>query len=225
MEYLAKHQAAAADLPSSELRLFILTTHLGVADNVDFNLDWRGRLIARTEDRQSEADWGDLIVASKINFLNERRFPISVGLLTEVKLPNTTYLPYKLGTDETDFYVHLLCSKQFSGVEARLNLGLGIVGNPQDAGSQDDIYKYCTAVIFPVFPMVRMFIEAYGFVGHLGNDDKLVIRCGFSREISGLDMNLYGSVRAGGNNIDYGTAFEASEDWSAGLFIRKSFQL
>jgi hypothetical protein len=77
------------------LRLFILTTHVGVADNVDFNL-------------------------------NER---------------------------------HVLCSKEFSGVEARLNLGLDIVGNPREAGSQDDIYKYCTAVIFPVFPMVQMFIS------------------------------------------------------------------
>ena len=224
VEYRAKQEAPEPDLHTSELRLFVLAAHFGVAENVNFDLDWRGRLVGRTKSDTHASDWGDLSVATKINLLGERTLTPALGIRTAVKLPNTSYLPNKLGSDQTDFYFSLLASKSFASIVARLNLGLGILGNPRAAGSQDDIYIVSGTVIVPLFTGWSAFVETYGFTGYKEDDDKFLGRLGIWSNILGMRLNAYGSFRIAGNNRDFSSAFESSEDWSAGLFLMRSLQ-
>ncbi len=224
LEYFKKTEAPALDYPFSELRLMVAGAHFGVADNVDFNLDWRGGLLAHFPMGGSGFDWGDLMISSKIRILKEGSIWPAFGVRSSVKLPNTSYLPYRLGSDQTDVHLHVLMSKTWGHVLTAMNVGVGIVGDPLNPGRQDDMIMISSAAILPVSYASRLFLEIYGFDGHLDNDDKLMLRFGGSTTIGGLQWHAYGGVRLAGDNRDFATAFEASENWSVALFVIKHIE-
>jgi hypothetical protein len=224
LEYFKKTEAPALDYPFSELRLMVAGAHFGVADNVDFNLDWRGGLLAHFPAGGSGFDWGDLMISSKIRILKENTIWPALGVRSSVKLPNTSYLPYRLGSDQTDVHLHLLMSKTWGDVLTAMNVGVGIVGDPLNPGRQDDLIMVSSAAIMPISFASSLFLEVYGFDGHLDNDDKLMLRFGGSTTIGGLQWHAYGGVRLAGDNRDFATAFEASENWSVALFVIKHIE-
>lgn len=224
-EFLTKHQSAESTLPRSLLRVFLVSIHHSVAENVNFDLDWRGGLLATLGNGERNFDWGDLTVSTKITFVPERNGIPSFGLRTAVKLPNTTYLPHRLGSDQMDYHAHLLISKSFPDVEMRLNIGFSILGDPQHAGSQDDVYSVSAAALVPVDESTRLFAEFVGLTGYRDDDDKLVSRFGALVDLGPLEWNLYGSLRIAGNNRDFGTAFEHSESWGIGIILKKMFDV
>jgi hypothetical protein len=77
------------------------------------------------------------------------------------------------------------------------------------------------ASILPLGADARVFAEVNGFKGYLPGDGKLVVRGGAALTWEGVEWNLFGSVRAFGDNRDFGTAFELSENWSVGVYLRK----
>jgi len=224
-EFLSKQDVVSADDPQSEWRVAAFALRLGIAENVNFDVEWKGGLIARTPDERRGYDWGDLTVATKINVRDEKAAFPALGVRSAVKLPNTSYLPYKLGNDQTDYYFHLLASKHFGQVELRFNAGLGIVGDPRGLSPQDDIYSGSAVVTMPIEELSRAFVELYGFTGHVANAQKLLVRGGVIVQSFGLQWGVYGSRRVLGNSYDFGSAFEASQDWSAGMFVAKSLEL
>ncbi len=222
IEYLEKHQAPGRDFPQTELRSFMAGMLFGVSDNVDFTLEWRGSLMATYPGGGRGYDWGDLTVTTKINVINQGdKFP-SVGLRTAVKLPNTSYLPYRLGSDQTDFFVYVLLSGLIGNIETRVNLGFGIIGTPTAAGIQNDIFILSAAGILPLSTHAKVFGEVGGFKGYFGGDGKLVARAGAMLEWEDVEWNVFCSVRALGDNRDFGTAFELSENWSVGVYWKKN---
>ncbi|MBI4547986.1 MAG: transporter [Ignavibacteriae bacterium] len=224
VEYFSKSDESLIELPTSEVRLGVCALRFGVAENVNFDLEWRGRLLAEMQSGESAADWGDLTVATKITILRERTNTPVLGLRSAVKLPNTSYRPYKLGSDQTDYFFHILLTKQIINIETRMNIGFGIVGNPRATASQDDIYILSGASIIPFLTNSRLFVELYGFTGSFEDDDKLLGRFGVTLHQFNLSWNIFGSVRLSGNNKDFGAAFEASEDWSIGFFLAKQIR-
>ena len=223
-EYLRKGEVPLPVMSISELRLAVIAARFGVAKNVDFDLEWRGRLIARTDQRVHQSDWGDLTIATKINLIGEQEILPAIGIRSAVKLPNTRYLPYRLGSNQTDYFFHILFTRSLSQIELRGNIGFGIVGDPRGMTSQDDIIYGGCAVIISVLKTTRVFLELHGFTGPWEGDDKFVTRFGFLGEIFGLQWNMFGSARIAGNVLDFGTAFEESESWSAGIFVTKQIE-
>jgi hypothetical protein len=222
-EYFSKHDVPAPDLPLAELRLGEAFLHWGVSRNVDFDVDWRGRLFARYAGAGRGADWGDATISTKLSILREEEAPLSFAIRSAVKLPNTMYHPYMLGSNQTDYSLQGLASRRFDGVELRMNLGIDIVGNPSTLESQDDIYACGAALMFPLAPWLHPFVELEGFAGYFGADDKkAAARLGAVIDVAGFSWNIFGDARIIGNNRDIGTAFESSEDWSVGVFVAKS---
>ena len=221
VEYLEKHQAPARDLAEKEIRVFMASMNFGVAENVDFNLEWRGGLVATFPSGHKGYDWGDLTVATKITIVeNPESFP-NIGIRSAVKLPNTSYLPHKLGSDQTDFFFQALLSGYSGGFEGRLNLGFGIVGVPASTGIQNDVFTLNVAGVFPIGSGTSMFLEANGVKGYFGGDGKLVTRAGITTPWEGVEWSLFGSLRVLGDNRDFGGAFEMSENWSIGVYLKK----
>lgn len=222
VEYLVKHQAPAPDLAEKIFRTFVAHLSLGVANNVDFTLDWHGSLVATFPGGRKGYDWGDLFVATKITLLGGTEHVPIVGFRTIVKLPNTSYLPLKLGSDITDFYFQALLSTKLGSFEPRLNIGFGIIGSPTSIGVQDDILSISAACVARFADGASAFVEMTGVKGYVQGDGKLVARAGAAAQWLDVEWSVYGSVRAFGNNRDYATAFDLSEDWSVGLFLTKS---
>ncbi|MBI5472483.1 MAG: transporter [Ignavibacteriae bacterium] len=224
VEYLEKHQAPAPDFPETEIRALIASTRIGVSSNVDIDLDWRGKIFATYPGGATAADWGDLTVATKINLFSKAESLYSVGVRSAVKLPNTSYKPYKLGSDQTDYFFHVLASAVTESFEVRANVGVGIVSDPIGTGKQNDLFMYSAAFLLPLTNAATLFAECCGFNGYFRDDAKMVTRLGVSSKLEFLSWSIFGSVRVFGNNRDYATAFESSENWSIGFFLKKDFQ-
>lgn len=224
-EYFNKQQAPALDRARSMTRVGVIGWHQGVADNVNLDIDWRGYLFAKLGNGASVNDWGDVTISTRVRFLKEKNRRPALGLRTSFKLPNTKYVPYGLGSNQADYYSHLLVTKHFGDAETRLNVGFGIVGDPKALSAQDDVYLLSGAVIVPASSRFSLFAEVYGLTGYYDDDDKLLARFGGMVNLGGLELAVFGSARLAGSNIDIGGAFEASESWSIGLALRKTFEL
>jgi hypothetical protein len=192
---------------------------------VDFDLDWRGGLFAELENGARHFDWGDLSVSTRILLLQEEQARPAIGIRSTVKLPNTSFHPVRLGTNETDYSICLLLTKHFSQVETRLNAAFTILGDPLSKDSQNDVYAFSAAGIAHMESWLRFFLEWHGFTGYKEDDDKLVVRAGTSLSFAGAEWHAFGSVRVLGNNRDFGTAFDSSQNWSVGLMFMKYVQL
>jgi hypothetical protein len=225
VEHYEKSRTSVHDAPLTMTRAFVLSVHHGVAENVNFDLDWRGGLFATMQNGERVSDWGDLWITTKINFVREGTAWPSVSTRNTVKLPNTRYLPHKLGSNETDYFGQLLLTKHTGSVEWRLNIGLGIIGDPESKNVQDDIYSAGIAALVPVSGATTFFVESVGFTGYFDGDDKLALRAGGSTLLGGLEVHWFGSARIGGQRRDTGAAFELSEDWGVGVVFRATFHL
>lgn len=224
-EYLKKQTAPFSNVAESLTRAAVIGWHQGVAENVNLDFDWRGYLFATLRNGARVNGWGDLTISTRIRFLAERRNTPAFGFRTSVKLPNTKYIPNGLGSNQTDYYAHLLFTKHFAAVETRLNVGFGIVGDPKTLSTQDDVYMLSAAFIVQTNSWLALFAEAYGFDGYLDHDGKLLTRFGVSATFSGFEWSIFGSAGLAGSNVDIGGAFEASESWSIGFALKKTFEL
>lgn len=225
VEYFEKATAPGPTFPRTMTRVAVIGWHQGVAENVNLDIDWRGSLFATLGNGARVNDWGDITLSTRVRFLRERGWVPAVGLKHSVKLPNTKYIPHGLGSNQMDVYSHLLITKHYGAVQARMNVGFGIVGDPRTLGAQDDVYTLSGAVVVRGNSWLTMFAEAYGLVGYYDDDDKLLARWGTRVDFSDIELCIYGSAKLAGSNIDIGGAFEASERWSIGIALTKTFLL
>ena len=223
--YNYKKLAPGPALPQSITRVGVLGWHLGVAKNVNIDLDWHGYLFATLQNGETVRDWGDLTVSTRVQIRPEKNGAPSIGFRNAVKLPNTRHVPHPLGSDQTDIFSHILLAKHWGEVETRLNIGLGILGDPKKLNSQDDVYLFSGAFVIPASENVSLFGEAYGVVGYFDDDDKLIARFGGIAKFETLTLNIFTSAGLAGSKVDIGGAFEASESWSIGLALSKTFEL
>ena len=225
VEYLRKSTPPPPEFPQSLWRMFVLSWHQGVAENVNFDLDWFGGLSASFPNGSRGFDWGDLTVSTKIMFIKENESVPAIGVRTVVKLPNSSYGENRLGSNKMDFHSYLLLSKHFDNIETRLNLRFSIVGDPLNINVQDDVYGFNAALITPIAAGARFFIELVGFSGYTDHNSKLLSRYGMMLDFDVYECSIYSSFRAAGDDRDFGNAFEASENWSIGFSITRTFGL
>ena len=93
-------------------------------------------------------DFGDLVFSTKILIAPEGHRRPSLGFRPSVQLPNASSVK-GLGMNSTQFYGTFLSGKQLGKLNAFGNLGLGILSNPINAGSQNDVLVYGMAGIYP----------------------------------------------------------------------------
>ena len=86
-------------------------------------------------------DVGDLRFWTKIKLLSETGIRPAVAFKFGTKLPNADDSRY-FGTDESDSYGIFILSKHIMGIDSRLNLGMGVLGNPNQLSTQDDVLVY-----------------------------------------------------------------------------------
>lgn len=92
---------------------------------------------------------GDARLSAKVRVLKEKRYRPAVGARFTTKLPNANR-DDRLGTDETDFGIEALASKDFGLLSAHANLGILLLGNPgpmlgapgREGTGQDDLVSY-----------------------------------------------------------------------------------
>jgi len=126
---------------------------------------------------------GDARLFTKIYVVRERTWIPAMGLRFGTKLPDAN-VDQRLGTDETDFFIQWLGSKQIGSFTANVNLGIALLGNPgfdpQNPRGQDDLITWAVGVTSPTLGAhtpeewgVRFLAEFAGATGSrldFGND-------------------------------------------------------
>lgn len=163
----------------------------------------------------TDQDFGDWTLGTKIRLLTEQGKRPAAAFLWEVKLPVASN-DSGVGTDETDFFAHVLFSKQL-GERNRLhvNLGVGLLGDPTKNGAQDDVVIFRAAWTGSLSDKNIIGAEFLARNGFKDNDSPVLLR-GVYRRIAGR-WSISGAVAAGLN--------DDADDFAIDLFIRRQFQL
>ncbi len=212
-----------------------LEVRIGAGDWVEFQL--RYALIyldeTRTETRgtinSEEFGGGDAELFTKIRFVRESEQVPAIGAQFGIKLPNANRRQ-RLGTDETDFELQILASKDFGPVAAHLNGGIQILGNPGDLdgaenkadNGQDDLFVFSlAAVTAPLLPeqtgsySIRGLVSIDGKEGSRFNNNGLLVAGGL--QVTRSDWTLYSGFSAGLSG--------AAEDYGFRLGLTYAFEL
>jgi hypothetical protein len=163
---------------------------------------------------------GDARLHTKVRILRERHWFPGLGIRFGTKLPNANR-DDRLGTDEIDFDIQALASKDFGPVATHVNLGIAILGNPgpvlgdpnRSGEGQDDLFSYSVAAVSRPFSLalpddasLRLLAEVAGLTGSRGNfdNDRSAARAGLQVERSGFTVYAGGSVGLITASEDYG---------------------
>jgi hypothetical protein len=163
-----------------------------------------------TEDgSDSKYGSGDARLYAKVRLLREgQRWP-GLGIRFGTKLPNGNK-DDRLGTDEIDFGIEALASKDFGPLESHVNLGILLLDNPgpvagapnRDSDGQDDLFTYSVAVASrplgadsPDAFSLRLLAEVAGFAGSRFDNDRTNLALGTQLRRGGF--TLYSGVSAG----------------------------
>jgi hypothetical protein len=107
------------------------------------------------------SDVEDITVATKVRLAAERAGRPSIGVRFATRLPNAGN-ESGLGLDTTDFYVSFLIGKTVRSVRLVGNAGLGILGQPTDGHSQNDVLMYGLSLARAVQEGVELVGEING---------------------------------------------------------------
>jgi hypothetical protein len=151
---------------------------------------------------------GDARLHTKVRLLREQGYWPGLGVRFGTKLPNANK-DDRLGTDEIDFDIEALASKDFGPVSTHANLGIALLGNPGPAlgapnrsgNGQDDLFTYSVAVASRRFSLgsgdlsLRLLAEALGATGSRGDfdNDRSAGRAGLQIAYGGLTVYTGGS--------------------------------
>lgn len=185
-----------------------------VAPNVGFNIGLGSRvevqasyeLLLLDETVLGQGDTsnygsGDARLFTKVRAWSEEGWRPAFGLRFGAKLPNGEKTKH-LGTDQVDWGGELLGSKSLGPIDAHLNVGLQIWGNPGESGGQDDLFSYGFAVtsrnveaLSDETVGVRLLGEVAGLAGSRFGNDRSAVRGGVQVRVDPL--TFFGGVSAG----------------------------
>jgi len=142
-------------------------------------------------DTHTQFGAGDARLSAKVHVLNEKgAYRPAFGVRFTTKLPNADR-DDRLGTDETDFGIEVLGSKDFGIGSAHVNLGILLLGDPgpmlgapeRDGSGQDDLVSYSVGVVSkPLFVEgergVRLVAEVNGVGASHFENERSALRLG-----------------------------------------------
>jgi len=167
---------------------FLSVTHASIAPIVP-ELSSNGR---------ATSDFGDLRLSTKILMIPESKQTPSFGVFTSVELPNAS-TNKGLGLNSTQYRGGILLGKHWGQLHAFGNLGLGILSNPVQAGSQNDVALYGLGGIYTLTEKINIAGEIFGRwstrrVPPVGTESLSQLRLGLQVYQAGLRWDIAGSV-------------------------------
>jgi hypothetical protein len=160
---------------------------------------------------------GDARLFTKVRVVEEGGWWPGLGVRFGTKLPNAN-ADRGLGTDQIDFLLDFLGSRDFGVVSGHVNLGVYLLGNPgpvpgapdRSTAGQDDVLSYAVAVVSQPLAgaeggaAIRLLGEVVGLAGSRFDNDRLSGRIGI--QVRQGSLTGYGGFHAGmvQQSEDYG---------------------
>jgi len=162
----------------------------------------------------STNDFADLVLGTKLRFVQEQKTRPSIGFRFAVELPNASN-EKGLGNDETNAYAAFLVTKTIGKAQVNGNVGLAILGDPLDAGAQDDLFTYGLSGIYQACGRVNLVADLYGRTGPggIGTEEQSRLRAGVQIKAAGFywDAGIFAGFRS--TDPDWGIVFGLSREF------------
>lgn len=198
-EFLRNASFPFSGLRGNLTKAGVLGLRVGAADNIELQILGAVQNVLNISERfsgpntsrlnfsgNSTNDVGDFSLATKVRVISGIGSP-SIALRFGVELPNASN-EGGLGNDETNAFGSLLIEKDFGRIRFLGNTGIVILGDPSEAGSQDDLFTYGFAAIYELSSHMNFLVDLYGREGPggVGTENQSVLRLGTQLEAMGL---------------------------------------
>jgi hypothetical protein len=128
------------------LDLPVLRLVFSPADNVELDVEWIGRVVARADpDFGTVSDWGDVTLRAKVRLVREAGGRPAVAARFAVTLPETSF-GNGLGPNTLRMAAQLLVTKTLGGLALHANAGLGLQDEVLRPHEQRDFLVYGVAM-------------------------------------------------------------------------------
>lgn len=112
------------------------------ADNVEIDVEWTGRIMARHDpDFGDSSDYGDVVLRSKLRFAPEGPGRPAFAARFTLALPETGSIE-GLGPNTLRMSAQLLLTKSFGALTLHANAGVAIQDEPLEPHAQTDFLAY-----------------------------------------------------------------------------------
>ncbi|GIW44063.1 MAG: hypothetical protein KatS3mg077_1345 [Candidatus Binatia bacterium] len=209
----------------------------GAADWVEIEAEYEAiYLDERTA--QGQTNWqygsGDARLHTKVRVRPEDPVWPALAVRFGTKLPNANK-DDRLGTDETDFDILALISKDVGAVRVHTNLGIALLGNPGQMlghrfgpGGQDDLFVYAVAMEGPSWKseaqggaQIRLLGEISGLTGSRFDNDRTRAAAGIRLHDGPLAFFLGASFGLDTGSEDFGLKLGMNYVWDLGAWVDK----
>jgi hypothetical protein len=213
VDFMQRARYPVSGLEGDLTRAGVIGVTIGLAPNVEVQVEGVAQnflsINSRTRstiplkiaaDANSTNDVGDFTLWTKIKLRNETARMPSIGFRFGVELPNSNQAT-GIGLNQTNAYGQVLFGKKF-GHNARVNtfgnLGIGILGVPNESFSQNDVLTYGLAGIIRLDKTFSLVGEVNGRAntrpgtGPLGTESQGQARLGMQVRASGLRFDFAG---------------------------------
>jgi hypothetical protein len=160
------------------------------------------------------SDFEDVTIATKIRVAAEKAGRPAIGVRFATRLPNASN-ESGLGLDTTDFYASFLVGKTVQSVRIVGNAGWGILGEPTNGNSQNDVFLYGVSFARAVLEGVEVVGEINGRLDTRNGDPPVGTESRGAFRIGGRVTR--GTVRVDGAVILGLTSNDPSVGLTAGL--------
>jgi hypothetical protein len=213
VDFMQRARYPVSGLEGDLTRAGVIGITIGLAPNVEVQVEGVAQnflaINSRTRssiplniaaDANSTNDTGDFTLWTKIKLRNETARMPSIGFRFGVELPNSNQAS-GIGLNQTNAYGQVLIGKKF-GHNARVNtfgnLGIGILGVPNESFAQNDVLTYGLAGIIRLDKTFSLVGEVNGRAntrpgtGPLGTESQGEARLGMQVRASGLRFDFAG---------------------------------
>lgn len=209
----------------------------GAADWVEIEAAYEAIYLDEKTAR-GETNWqygsGDARLHTKVRVRREGDPWPAVAVRFGTKLPNANK-DDRLGTDETDFDILALISKNAGPLRLHTNLGILLLGNPGQMlgrrfgpGGQDDLFVYAVALEGPAWGLVsaggnqlRLLAGISGLAGSRFDNDRTRATAGIRLLHGPAVMFLGASVGLDTASEDFGLRFGLTYGWDLSAWVEK----
>lgn len=208
-------------------RIGVLGFRLGVGKNVELQLLGTAQNVLNVDRAfpgpnapnldftgDSTSDVGDFTLAAKWRFKKEEAGSPALAFRFGFNMPNASN-ESGLGNDEIGVFGTFLIEKTVGDLRLIGNAGIAILGDPTDSNSQDDLFTYGVAILYPVHDKVHALADFYGRAGDsgIGNEEQARLRLGAQIEAGGLYWDISAFFGFEDADPDTGVIFGVSKDF------------
>jgi hypothetical protein len=213
VDFMQRARYPVSGLEGDLTRAGVIGVTIGLAPNVEVQIEGVAQNFLSINSRtrssiplnvaataNSTNDVGDFTLWTKIKLRNETARMPSIGFRFGVELPNSNQAS-GIGLNQTNAYGQILVGKKF-GHDARVNtfgnLGIGILGVPNESFAQNDVLTYGLAGIVRLDKTFSLVGEVNGRAntrpgtGPLGTESQGEARLGMQVRASGLRFDFAG---------------------------------